>query len=350
MSRKIDRRDFIKSGSAAIAGLGLLTTATYGAARLAQKKSVVIEVTHPKAVGENRQIDETAVRAMLRKGMKTLNGSDRPWAKFIQPNDVVGLKINTLGRPLIYTHHELIAAVVAELVAVGVKENNIIVWDRFEDQMKACNFTMKRGESGVQCFASEGPDGSTMLYDDQLVYTSDADDAGRRDRTLGNRSLFSSVFTKDCDKIINMAILKDHALSGVTLCLKNLAYGLTTNNARFHGPSHINPFIADICAYDQVRRKVVLHLVDGLEGCYDNGPLPRNPNMLFAPQTLWLGTDPVALDAVGRAVLEAERKQRGLPTLAASGRPADHIELAAKKGLGVGDLSQINIKKVPLTA
>ncbi len=49
----------------------------------------------------------------------------------------------------------------------------------------------------------------------------------------------------------------------------------------------------------------------------------------------------MAVDAVGRQILEARRKEVGLPPLAAEGREPGHIAGAAKLGLGVADLGRI---------
>jgi hypothetical protein len=62
-----------------------------------------------------------------------------------------------------------------------------------------------------------------------------------------------------------------------------------------------------------------------------------------------LSSDPVALDAVGLKVIETERKYRAHRTLKEEGRPIDHIELAAKKGVGVSDLDRIKLEKIELS-
>ena len=86
-------------------------------------------------------------------------------------------------------------------------------------------------------------------------------------------------------------------------------------------------------------------MIDGLEACYDQGPCPRNPKVIYSQNTLWIGTDPVALDTIGLNVINAKRGKEGLPSLEETRRPADHIELAAKKGLGVNDLTRIKVLK-----
>lgn len=348
MKSKMNRREFMIKGSSVIIGAGFAGAARPVFGHPAADASRVVEVVGPGAVLADRRLDPAISRKMLRRGMETLAGSPSPWAKFLAPSDRVGLKINTLGRPLLYTHHELIAAVVAELTEFGVKENAIIVWDRFETQMRDCKFEFNTSDRGVRVYGTDALDENVRRYDPDVSYVSDFDNPDeRQDGSTASR--LSSIFTKDCDKIINMAILKDHRMSGVTLTLKNLAYGLCDNNRRFHGPKHIGPFMADFCARPDVRKKVVLHLVDGLEACYDQGPAPRNPKVIYAADTLWLGTDPVALDAVGRAAIDVKRKQEGLVPIKESGRAWDHIELAAQKGLGTADLDRIKIERVGLS-
>lgn len=349
MSRKMNRREFIVKGSSVVIGAGLAANAgpVFGRPAADAGTGRVVEVVGSGAVVADRKVDTAIARKMLRRGMEALTGSSNPWAKFLAPSDRVGLKINTLGRPLLYTHHELIAAMVAELSDFGIKENSIIVWDRFETQMRDCKFAFNTSDRGVRVYGTDSLDEDVRRYDPEIAYVSDFDNSDQR-QDGSTASRLSSIFTRDCDKVINMAILKDHGMSGVTLTLKNLAYGLCDNNRRFHGPKHIGPFIADFCARPDVRKKVVLHLVDGLEACYDLGPAPKNPKVIYAADTLWLGTDPVALDAVGRAAIDAKRKQEGLVAVKETGRAWDHIELAAQKGVGTADLEKIKIEKIGL--
>jgi len=346
---KIDRREFIKKSSSVVLGAGVAFGSGFKLGAQDTQTAKVVEVKHSKVLQPGRILDPEIVRNMVREGIKNLTGSENPWAQFLSPEDRIGLKISTLGRPLLFTHHELIQAVVDEIKEFGIKKNNIIVWDRFEKHMTDCEFEFNTTGEGVRCY---GTITTEQLISDRLdkdaVYSSENDNPEKREEG-GADSYFSKIFTQECDKIINMPILKDHGLCGVTLSLKNLAYGLCENNARFHGPAHIGPFIADFCALPEVREKVVLHILDGLEACYDRGPRPRNLRSLFAPKTIWLSPDPVALDAVGLKAIQTERKYRAHRTLEEEGRPLDHIELAAKKGVGVSDLNRIKLEKIELS-
>jgi len=346
--KKLSRRKFIKKSIGTAVGVSLAVKSGYGMDFESKEKSKVLEVFHPNVISKNRKIDQAIVRRMIQQGMSGLTNSKNPWMQFIHPGDRVGLKINTLGRPLLYTHDELIQAIVEELKDIGVKENNIIVWDRYERHMLKSKFTLNTSEKGIRVYGTDTRIGGKKRLDSDVVYRSDLDNSEKRNPENSTDSTFSSIFTQECDKIINLAILKDHGLAGVTLCLKNLAYGISENNARFHGPEHIGPFISEFCTHPLLKKKVVLHIIDGLEGCFDGGPVPDNTNNLFTPKKLWLGTDPVALDTVGRRVIETERKKRGLPSLQETGRPIDHIELSAAQGVGTCKPDKIDLKKIQL--
>lgn len=346
--RRIDRREFIKKSSTAVLGAGVALQSGLRLGAQDSRTAKVVEVRHPEAVQAGRILDGEIVRSMIREGMERLTRSENPWAEFLNPKDKVGLKINTLGRPLLFTHHEFIRALADELIEFGIQENNILVWDRFEKHMSDCEFEFNTTREGVRCYGTIPEDELiSERLDKDVVYSSEHDNQEKREEG-GTDSYFSQIFTQECDKIINMPILKDHGLCGVTLSLKNLAYGLCENNARFHGPEHIGPFIADFCTLPEVKKKVVLHILDGLEACYDRGPRPRNLRSLFTPKTIWLSSDPVALDAVGLKAIQTERRSRAYRTLREEGRPIDHIDLAAKKGVGVGDLERIELEKVEL--
>jgi hypothetical protein len=60
----------------------------------------VIEVRNPKSISRNR-VSQPIVRDMLTTAMQDLTGEKSvpaAWAKFVEPTDVVGIKINPSGR------------------------------------------------------------------------------------------------------------------------------------------------------------------------------------------------------------------------------------------------------------
>jgi uncharacterized protein (DUF362 family) len=346
MSKKISRREFVETSAKTVAA-GVLLTSGVAQAAAAPPKSKVIEVTAKRAVRSGRKIDSEKVRQMVKKGMAALTGEKDPFKKLFSPKDKVGLKINCLGRPRIHTHHEVINAFAEELKAAGVKPENIVVWDRFEEHMKDCGFSMKPKGPGVLVRATESYRGDNDCLDDSDPYVCTKDrSSNREDDSTASR--LSRIFKHDCNKHINLAILKDHGLAGVTLCLKNIAFGVCDNNRRFHGPDYVNPFISDFCAKKGVMDRFTLHVIDGLEGCYDDGPCPGSEDVIFAHNTIWFSKDPVALDALGHQAIEARRKKEGLRSLKKSGRHPKHIEMSEKLGLGNSDPARMDIERIKL--
>ena len=183
--------------------------------------------------------------------------------------------------------------------------------------------------------------------DEKNAYVSTKDSMMRRSGG-SPASKLSRIFTRDCNKQINLAILKDHGLAGVTLCLKNIAFGVCDNNRRFHGRDNIGPFISDFCNQKGVMDKFTLHVIDGLEGCYDDGPCPGSAEPIFTHNTIWFSNDPVALDTLGAQAIEAQRKKNGLKSLKKSGRHPRHIEMSSKLGLGNSDPARIDAQKIAL--
>ena len=112
---------------------------------------------------------------------------------------------------------------------------------------------------------------------------------------------------------------------------------------------------------EQIRQKVVLHVLDGLKAVFQGGPSAKK-EFVWAYKSLFFATDPVAVDQVGWVIVDAKRKQKGLPPVAQTGRDGNppnpkegfdirqpqHIPLAAALGLGVADQAQIKHRKVTL--
>ena len=288
--------------------------------------------------------DAGVVARMLEAGAGALvAGGAQLWRTLFEPGDVVGIKLNCISRSA-KPNKALIEAVVAQLKAAGVRENNIIVWDRFEEQIaRRARLTLNRGTGGVRVYGTEkGPDDMTG-YDEKVYYETDKDTPEYRGPS-GTKSLVTRIVTTDCTKIINMPVLKDHNQAGITACLKNMAFGSVNNTARFHkAPMYCSPAISDIYATREVREKTVLHVVDALRVCYNGGPDAPNAAYIASFGTIYLATDPVACDTIALEAVQRLRADAGLPDLfATSGQPV-HVADAAAKGLGVGERPKIEL-------
>ncbi|MBI5678384.1 MAG: DUF362 domain-containing protein, partial [Planctomycetes bacterium] len=139
----------------------------------------------------------------------------------------------------------------------------------------------------------------------------------------------------------NVPVMKDHGIAGVTLCLKNLAFGAVNNTQRFHPtPYFCDPASAEICAHPVLSGKVRLHIVDALQACFDGGPASMKTWTMWNEERLFLGTDPVAIDRIGLEIIDRKRKENNYSSVFQKAR---HIATAEKKGLGVYDRKNIEL-------
>jgi uncharacterized protein (DUF362 family) len=332
----------------------------------------VIEVAHRGSV-VGGEVRADPVRDMVGRGMKELCGTDDPteaWRRLFRRGDRVGIKVNPVGAPHAISNHATVHAVVHGLRSAGVRPADILVFDRYRRQFLRAGYRDHlpdgcRWEATVEDYDNVQLD--IEGYDPDVFLAMELIAPGRHDPRdeRYRRSHLSLIVSRRVDKIVNLAVLKDHGSGGVTLALKNLSHGFVNNVARSHGGpafNSCNVFIPAVVAMPQVRRKVVLHVIDGLKAVFQGGP-SANPRFVWEPKTLLLATDPVALDKVGWELIDAERARRGLAAVARCGRMGvhepyaeafdmrqpQHIDLAGALGLGVYDRERMQHRRVELS-
>jgi uncharacterized protein (DUF362 family) len=314
----------------------------------------------PQTDAVNREV----VRQMLAAGMQSLTGERRPadaWARFIAPQDVVGIKVNCSGAPQIRSSPEVVAGIVENVMAVGVPAKQIYVYERFADQMQSVNYPSYL-PAGVSVVAAEGKlQRGTVLGYDPRTYV-ETSFFGEDD----TRSNLVRLISDSLTKIIDVPNAKEHQASGVTGCLKNISYGNFSNVARSHEKekTFTYSFIGTLAAVEPVHSRVVLNIMDGLAGVWHAGPFSQNRRFRFYPKQLWFGTDPVAMDHKLIDLIEAKRKAEGAisifdqsrahlgdnrdPNFNRYIREPGHVEYASKLGLGVFDAAKIKVQEIEL--
>jgi uncharacterized protein (DUF362 family) len=323
---------------------------------------VVRVKTGANPVGQ--KIDGARVAREVEAGMAELTGEKsmaKAWGQFVGPKDVVGIKVNPIGEKILSTKPEVVDAIVAGLLAAGVKKENIIIWDRRHFELLDAGFTPARFP-GLRIMGTEmkGPNGD--FYNDKgelwakdnvdreaLPYVADVEQKYDKE-TLGymidegKSSYFTKIVTDTVTKIVNVPILKN-AGATVTCCLKNLSYGALSNTGRLH--KLWMKSVAEPVAFPALRDKVVLNVVDGLQACYDGGP-GANPKFIYDANVLLFGTDPVAVDAVAHDIIVKERMARGTQQVDNRAKSAAFLEIAGKLGLGVAAMEKIEVRDLAL--
>jgi uncharacterized protein (DUF362 family) len=259
------------------------------------------------------RIDQSGVDKMLSTGIKSLTGAKADkdaWASFFSPSDVVGIKVNCSGAPVIRASPEVVGGIVRNLLSVGVKAANIFIYERFLDQLTSVHYERFVPEA-VQIVAVETPRGSLVGYDPKTYV--EVSFFGEDD----TRSNLARLVTERFTKIVNVPNAKEHQASGVTGCLKNLAYGDFSNVARSHMREKTNTlsFIGTLAAVEPLRSKCVLNIMDGIRAVWHGGPFSEDRKYRFYPKLMMFGTDPVAMDRLLIDLIEEKRKAEGAPSL-----------------------------------
>jgi uncharacterized protein (DUF362 family) len=320
----------------------------------------VIEVRDPNAIVRNR-VSQSIVRQMLEHAMKELTeekSAQAAWAKFVEPNDIVGIKINPSGAPACCSSPEILREIIGSVQSVGVPARNILVYDRYAYEMDIGSYQALL-PPGVRIV------GIQDAFVDSSGYDTNVYCAANFFGEWETRSYMANIVALLVTKIINLPTMKDHSASGVTGCLKNLAYGTFNNVARSHRAPHsfTNPLIGLMCTVEPLRSKAVLHIMDGMRQVWHGGPLTQVQDFIDQVGILLVATDPVALDTIELEAIEKKRRERGAPSLwqhdpnsittdnhdfyhdAAKNlffRQPGHVAAAGKLGLGAADLKQID--------
>jgi uncharacterized protein (DUF362 family) len=325
----------------------------------------VVAVDHPRSIVEGRYQAEP-VQQMMRKGMTDLTGAGGwvdAWRMFVEPGDVVGIKVNPVGDPHVVSAAEVVREIIAGLNAAGIKNKDIVVYDRYRAQFFKAGFD-KWLPDGVRTSSAaedyEGVQQAIEGYDPDHYMDMALTLPGYDINNLTARRSYAAHFiTKEVNKLINLPVLKDHQSAGVTLALKNLSHGLANNVCRSHSSNTLNAcgsFIPAVVSMPVIRNKTVLHVLDGVKGLYHGGPGAR-PQFVWEHKTIYFATDPVALDHICWKAIDEKRVAMGMKTIADDrpdkystfwNRQPEHVEIAGAMGLGEWDESKIDIRRIRL--
>lgn len=334
------RRDFLKDAAAGAVLLGSSATADKLAlaavnTHAANGKSKVVVARDATLHGTSTQPDEQKVMNLLDKAMAAYTGREKPleaWKSIVPANvlagKVIGLKVNGLGTKGIATHNSLILAVAERLQQAGVKPGNILVWDQNANFLEACGFTINTDPSRIRSYPSD----SAGFEEEESSWGA-------------ARIRITKILTRECDMVINLPILKDHRMAGITFAMKNM-FGVVDKPFTLH-PGNCNPGVADLNCIPVIRNKVRFTIGDAISSVYDGGPGFR-PERLWYPNALVIGEDRVALDSTAWQMLASKRAEAGMPTFEAEGRAPTYIATAADDAhrLGTNDPQRIHLLEV----
>jgi uncharacterized protein (DUF362 family) len=327
----------------------------------------VVAVHHPASI-VNGTFGGEPIKAMLTQGMTQLTGARdarEAWKMFVEPGDVVGIKVNPVGAPHVISCPEVLREIIEQVKGAGVKPQDIVVYDRYRRQFVNAGFDKWLPEKVRWMHAAEDFEDIQQAIEgyDPDHYMDMA--LVRPGYDIGNltarRSYAAQFITRHVNKLINLPVLKDHQSAGVTLALKNMSHGLVNNVSRSHPTITMNTcgaFIPAVVSMPVIRNKAILHILDGIKGLYHGGPGAR-PQFVWEHKTMYFATDPVSLDRIGWEVIDDKRASIGMPLLQRDRpdqfstylqRQPEHVEIAGAMGLGEWDRAKIDLKKISLKA
>jgi len=324
----IDRRSFLKIIS--FTGImGLIYPRKLLSSVLPRDLSRVVIVEHDDATS-GTTINGDTVQVMMDSGVQALAAIDdtgEAWKSLfpgISGSSVIAIKVNCINSSM-PTHPDVTNAVVNGLKQMSFgfsfPENNIIIFDRTTNELQSSGYTINSSGTGVRCF---GTNYSGIGYSSQSY------------SVHGSNQKLSSIITDMADYIINISVLKNHSISGVTLCLKN-HYGTCNSPGQLHG-GNANPYIPALNALSQIKDKQYINIVDALFGIYTGGP---SGNPQFIANKIIMSQDIVAADYWGRELLE----ENGCTTTG----QATHIDTAAQSPYNLGTNNPFQMEVINVT-
>jgi uncharacterized protein (DUF362 family) len=326
--RRTGRREFCAAAVGGIVSSGLIWPLPKLLAEQAGRARVVLahddafwpKAGTPRASLIRKSLDQAMVRLT---GQRTARAA---WKRLFKPKDRVLVKLNCLAGRSLSTRPEIVEAVTDGVHSAGVPWRQIILWERLASELKEAGYAPRSGGGYVQVVGADQINKGIKGYEPTPEIVG----------SVG--SCFSLLLTRWATAVVNVPILKDHNLAGVSGGMKNF-YGAIHNPNKYHD-NNCDPYIADLCTAPHIRNKLRLIVCDALKAQCENGPA-------FSPAYAWryngflVSLDPVAIDAVGAQIIDRRRQEQGLKSLAEAGRAPVWIRTAAQRGLGEADLARI---------
>jgi uncharacterized Fe-S center protein len=344
----LSRRTFVAGAVAAAAAGALLSPGTAQAAAPKNLTAVppagfvpftapgrIVQVTKQDCLMPNKLYPKADdAKAMLERAMTELTGKAslvEAVRMFVHPQDKVCVKVNGIAEANMGTNKELVLPFLQAMIDAGVPAHNITVLEQYGSFLAGTRVNAQNVPAGVNVTVHNNKD-ATM--DDLLI------------NGTGVTTKFVRALT-EATAAINFSLIKDHGICGYTGCLKNMTHGCQILPHYFHN-HHASPQIALLYAQDVVKSRVRLNITDGFKLMADGGPLWRQPRYVFPHESVYVTTDPVAMDAIGLDLVVKARAEHKLPSLESLGRPAAYIQEAENLGLGIADRSKIQLKTVAI--
>ncbi|MEA3492884.1 MAG: DUF362 domain-containing protein [Candidatus Margulisiibacteriota bacterium] len=277
------------------------------------------------AIVECPDYNQDKVDAAVKDGLQLIGGLD----KFIKPGQKVLLKVNALmdsfPEAAATTHPALVSALTKEIGKIGA---SAFVGD--SPGNASANIAKTMEKAGFTKAVEEAGGGILNFQRAKIVDIK----SPSNNKRIKKVKICQAVL--DADVIINLPKLKTHGWTLFTGAIKNM-FGIVPGffKSKYHiiapQPHEFSESLVDILEVT----KPTLNIMDGIIGMEGPGPSSGQPRSMGA---LFFSEDAVAMDAVCSEAINY--------------RPfdIDTTKIAHRRGLGTGDLKEIEIVGSPLEA
>jgi uncharacterized protein (DUF362 family) len=278
--KRLGQAGLVLGGSGAIAALGAFSSGRWrGDRKLATIADHRVEPSPGSALAVARGTDPAR---LVRASLAAIGGMER----FVRPGDTVLLKPNMAWDRTVEqgaNTHPAIVAEVARLCLAARAKRVIVAEVPVHDAARVAE------RSGIRKAALEA--GAEVLIPPDAGFV----DTALSGATLDHWEVFAPLFL--ADRVINLPIVKDHALTRFTCGLKNWYGLLGGTRARLH--QDIHHAIADVAG----AVRPTLTVVDATRVMVRGGPTGGRLEDVRIENAVAAGTDAVALDAWGAGLL-----------------------------------------------
>jgi hypothetical protein len=289
----------------------------------------VVEVSDQRSYKKGKA-DPSVVKKMVYAGIQKLTGTNlsASFNLLFGKDDIIGIKVNPVGAGLISTRLEVVDAVISWLTENGIKNEQIVIWDRFDYMLHDAGFTTARFP-GCQIEGLQTMDESDKPYLNQHVVNT-------------YYSYFGKLLTKKLTKIINIPVFKNTG-NGISMATKNIGYAAVCNTGRLHKPLFFD-VCTEVLAFPAIRDKLVLNITDGLRGQYSGGPGPA-AKFVYDLYKLYFATDPFALDMLCHNQIVKKRKEMAVD-VNEHPKYTQYLHYAQELNLGIADPARITHHRI----
>jgi hypothetical protein len=270
----------------------------------------------------------------------------------------VGLKIYSDSGPGMATPTALVRAVIAALERRGYQNKNIFLVGLNQLRLRMTGYlpSLVTGETpfkGNPVFVLE----SNRYYDPVWFYDSPLPErfdpifAAHQTEGVPNnstkdedrKSFLATPLFLDTDFWINLPVYTDHQVLGVNGALVNATLWNASNTARFfRSPATAPAAVAEMSAIPELRQTWLFSIASLEHYQYIGGPFFNSLYSKSEP-LVWLGTDPVMMDALMRAKINLARRKEGFEPISDEIRTLEFAETLGVGSTLVGEAKMIDV-------